>query len=210
MDQGTRLVTDDNGEVLIEDGPDSKRLRIALTEFKGTPLLDIRYWYVDKKSKELKPTGKGISLTRANYLGLRSIAVDHHDAVMEYLDVGSIASSHGGDSSLIAEQIAKNQQSVKTVEFDIAPLKPSSKLYKVEYKGALATITLNKSHQFVRSLSENEDVRAGQLDAIGKLIVSIDFSLMNIRAEGVISPSIVADQLEYDFTKFADRLSREK
>ena len=203
-------MTDDNSEVLIEDGPDSKRLRIVLREFKGTPLLDVRYWYLDKKSKELKATGKGISLTRANYLGLRSIAVDHHDAVMEYLDVGSITASHGGDNSQITKQIVQNQQSVKTVELDIAPLKPSSRLYEVEYKGALATITLNRSHQFVRSLSEIEDVREGQLDAIGRLIVSMDFSLMNVRGEGVISPSIVADQFEYDFTKFADRLSREK
>lgn len=203
-------MTDDNGEVLIEDGPDSKRLRIALREFKGTPLLDVRYWYVDKKSKELKPTARGISLTRANYLGLRSIAVDHHDAVMEYLDVGSIAASHAGDSSLIAKQIAESQQSVRTIELKVAPLKPSSKLYEVEYKGALATVVLNKSHQFVKSLSDNEDVRESQLDAIGKFIVSLDFSLMNVRGEGVISPSIFADQFEYDFTKFADRLSWKK
>jgi hypothetical protein len=203
-------VTDDNGEVLIEDGPDSRRLRIALREFKGTPLLDVRYWYVEKKSRELRPTSKGISLTKANYLGLRSVAVDHHDLVMEYLDVGSIAVSHGGDSSLIAKQIAQDQQSVRSMNIEIAALKPSNKLYEVEYKGALATITLNKSHQFVRTLSDVDDERSVQLEAIGRLIVSIDFSLMNVRGEGVISPSIVADQFQYDFSKYAERLSRER
>jgi hypothetical protein len=202
-------VTDDTGEVLIEDGPDSKRLRITLREFKDRPLLDIRYWYLDKKSKELKPTAKGISLTKANYLGLRSVAVDHHDSVMEYLDVGSISTTHGGDRSLIAKQNAKNQNSVKNMSVKIEVLKPSSKFYEVEYEGAFATVTLNKSHKFVESLSDQDDVRRAQLEAVGKIIVSIDFSLMNVHGEGVISPSIVADQFEYDFAKYAERLSRE-
>lgn len=202
-------MTDENGEVLIEDGPDHKRLRITLKEFKGTPLLDVRYWYVDKKTKDLKPTAKGVSLTKANYLGLRSVAVDHHDSVMEYLDVGSVAVSHGGDSSLIAKQVAQKQQSVKSISIEFAILKPSYRLYDVEYKGGLAIITLNKSHLFVRTLSNRDDERNAQLEAIGKLLVSIDLSLMNMHVEGEISPSIVAGQFEYDLTKYANQVSRE-
>ena len=112
-------MTDDNGEVLIEDGPDNKRLRIALRKFKGTPLLDVRYWYLDKKAQEFKPTGKGISLTRANYLGLRSIAVDHHDAVMGYLDIGSLAATHQGDNALVSQEISQNHKLVNTFEFEM-------------------------------------------------------------------------------------------
>ena len=205
---GTRYMSNDTGEVLIEDGPDNKRLRIALREFKGTPLLDLRYWYVDKKSKELKPTSKGVSLTRANYLSMRSIAVDHHDAVMDFLDVGAISASHNGDGKLIAKQVAQNQQSVKTMSIEVAILKPSTKLYEVEYKGAVANIVFNKSHHFVKALSTDENVKKSQLDSTGKLVLAMDLSLMNIRGEGVTSPNILADQFEYDLTKYAQRLSR--
>lgn len=199
---------EERGEVLIEDGPDSKRLRIALRTFKGTPLLDLRYWYRDKKTKNLMPSPRGISLTRANYLGMRSVAVDHHDAVMEFLDVGSIALAHQGDRDLVAGQHARQQQPINDIDVVIAALIPSSKLYEVNHEGSKATVTLNTNHMFFSELCESFSGDESWLKAIGKLLLALDFSLMNVRGNDLTSPNIIAEQLEFDLGKYAQRLSR--
>jgi len=202
-------MTDDSEIVLFEDGRDSKRLRVMLREFKGTPLLDMRYWYRDKKTEEMKATGKGISLTRVNYLGMRTVAVDHHDTVMEYLDVGSLPVTHRGDQIQISEQSARQQQPIQSTEIEIAPLKPSSRLYEVEHRGSTAIVTLNKNHPFTASLSRDKMTDGHELEAIGKMILAIDLSLMNSRGDELTSPRIISDQFEYDLSKYIRRLSRQ-
>ena len=41
----------------------SEMVRVRLTEFKGHELIDIRGWYEDRETGEMKP-GKGITLKR--------------------------------------------------------------------------------------------------------------------------------------------------
>jgi hypothetical protein len=40
---------------------------ISLTEYKGSPLIDIRKYYFDKKKNEIKPSKKGIALQKNNF-----------------------------------------------------------------------------------------------------------------------------------------------
>jgi hypothetical protein len=201
-------MTDESAIILFEDGRDSKKLRVMLREFKGTPLLDMRYWYLDKKTKELKATSKGISLTRINYLGMRTVAVDYHDTVMEYLDVGSLAVSHPGDKIKISELKARQQQPIKDVQVEFSSLKPSSKLYEVEHRGSKAIVTLNKNHPLTSNLSSKNMTDGTELETIGKLILAIDLSLMNSRGDELTSPRIIAEQFEYDLSNYVRRLSR--
>ena len=67
------------GKTLLEDGPAHKRLTLTLTEFGDARLLDIRYWYFDKKSGEYKSTRKGISLTGPKFNTIIGALVEKRD-----------------------------------------------------------------------------------------------------------------------------------
>jgi hypothetical protein len=199
----------DEGEILLEDGPDSKRLRVALRQFKGRSLLDLRYWYLDKKTKDMRPSPKGISLTRTNYLGLRSIALDHHDAVMEYLDVGTLSKSHEGDRKQVEERFAHRQQSVSTINVSIEPIRPSTRLYDVRHEGAHAIVVLNALHPLVSDLPESmEDVQP-IIEFSAKLLVALDLTISSLTDTEATSPRIIAEQFEFDFPKNARQVARQ-
>lgn len=42
-------------------------LRISIGEFKGRKLLNIRIWYTDSESGELRPTKKGVTVNAGQY-----------------------------------------------------------------------------------------------------------------------------------------------
>ena len=65
-------------KTLLEDGPEGRRLTVKLTEFNGIHLLDIRYWYFDKKAGEYRSTRKGVSLTGPKYRSIIATLVDQN------------------------------------------------------------------------------------------------------------------------------------
>ena len=194
-------MSSEDGELLLEDGPLAKRLRIALRQFKNTKLLDIRYWYQDKTSMEMRPTAKGISLTRSNYLGLRSVTTDHHDAIMEYLDVGFISSSDKGDAELATAHRLQQQAAVNKISLITKTLQPASKLYEIEYDGAHAKVSINTAHPLGVAMIKNEKNGSFENDRLASLIVALDLSMMKLRGNDLTSPDILLDQLEYDFAR---------
>lgn len=57
---------------------------VTVREFKGKALVDIREYYEDKGSGELKPGKKGISLSSEQYRQMKSL-LDDIDAKLEEL-----------------------------------------------------------------------------------------------------------------------------
>jgi len=198
----------DDEIILLEDGPANKTLRVLLREFKGTPLLDLRYWYEDKNSGEVKPTSKGISLTRNNYVGLRSVATDHHDTIMEYLRVGAASVAHRGDQNVIDERQISAQQSIGEIKSEIKPLQPSSKLFEVDYEGSVAQVSLNENHSFIENLNIKNKLTDEAIEIISTMLLSLDMSLLNYQGDELTSPQIITEQLDFDFARYTGQLSR--
>ncbi len=199
------MMTEDNSFVLFEDGPKSKRLKVSLKEFKGIPLLDLRYWYQDKKTEEMRPTNKGIALTRANYLGMRSIAIDHHETVMDYLDVSSIKTVHRGDQITIDEQSSRKQEPIKNIIIEFSKIRPITRLYDIDHKGGDVIVTMNTSHPLIGNISDDERSVVGAL--LAKIFLSLEYTLMNINPEEMVAGNILLEQFNYDFSKFSKKLS---
>jgi hypothetical protein len=60
IEAGSRTAFD--GEIVAEFGKNSRQVyRIVRHSFKGVPLVDIRVWFADATTGELRP-GKGLSL----------------------------------------------------------------------------------------------------------------------------------------------------
>jgi hypothetical protein len=54
----------------------SAKKRFTVRKWKGNVLLDIREFYEDKKSEEMRPGKKGISLTNDQYKALKALILD--------------------------------------------------------------------------------------------------------------------------------------
>eukprot|EP00953_Heterococcus_sp_UTEX-ZZ885_P009996 5853-Heterococcus_DN1.PRE.6 len=57
--------------------------QVTVKAYKGKPLIDIREFYNDKSTGELKPGKKGISLTSEQYIQLKSSLSEIDDALAE-------------------------------------------------------------------------------------------------------------------------------
>ena len=60
----------ENGEKYVEL---SHKKRLTVREYKGSVLIDIREYYEDRKTDEMKPGKKGISLTFDQYETLKAV-----------------------------------------------------------------------------------------------------------------------------------------
>lgn len=202
-------MSDDYDALLVEDGSPRKKLRATLRKYQNTPLLDLRYWYEDKTSKEYRPTSKGIALTKSNYLSVRSISIDHHDDIMEYLDVGSIDASGSGDQEAIHQSNAGKYGTVNEVQLELDFIKPSTSVYQVVYKGAVAHITLNKAHPFIRSIAgtSTAESTADGLRKIAELLVAVDLSLKTQISSETSSPEIVSELFGFGLSRYARKIA---
>ena len=54
----------------------SAKKRFTVRKWKGNGLLDIREFYEDKKTEEMRPGKKGISLTNDQYKALKALMLD--------------------------------------------------------------------------------------------------------------------------------------
>ncbi len=64
-----------NGEVI----------RVEISEYKGAQYLNLRVWYTDKNSNELKPTQKGITVKPELYEALKEAVLAAEGPVKEIL-----------------------------------------------------------------------------------------------------------------------------
>jgi len=202
-------MSDEYDALLVEDGSPRKKLRATLRKYQNTPLLDLRYWYEDKKTNEYRPTSKGISLTKSNYLSVRSISIDHHDDIMEYLDVGSIDANGAGDQEAINNSNAGKYGTVNEVHVELDFLKPSTAVYSVSYKGAVAHITLNKSHPFIQSAigEATLDTEAVGIRKIAELLVAVDLTLKTQIEPDTISPDVLSDLFGFGLSRYSRKIA---
>lgn len=185
---------------LIEDGPDRSRLRIQLTEFQGTPLLQLRYWYKDKKSGEFKPTRKGIALTRNNYLAVKSVISDFHDNVMNHLEFGGAKKVGAADLGEVKASQRRRTESISSYGVEVRPIRPMSKLYEVAFEGSSANLILNRNHPFVARFAE-EGAWSSSASVISILFIALELSKIQSEDTELTAPSVTLEML-------LDRLSR--
>lgn len=202
-------MSDDYDALLVEDGTPRKKLRATLRKYEGTPLLDIRYWYEDKSSKVYRPTSKGISLTKSNYLSVRSVSIDHHDDIMEYLDVGSTKTTGSADQEAIHNSNTGKFGAVNDVQVKLDFVKPSTAVYSVVYKGATAHIVLNKRHPFIRSITEDisSDESGPGLKIIAELIVAADLTLKTQMTSQTSSPDVISELFGFGLSRHLKKIA---
>lgn len=141
-------------------GSENYPIRVTLRKFNGNDIIDIRKFYKDKQG-ELKPTKKGISLTRTTLYPLLKILADNLDDINEFFDVNS-------DPHEFNEKI--NQLELGDLVLDKLD---SYKFYEVENLNAENLVKIDTNHPF-----------GTKVEALRDKIKSLDSNL-GIELEGL-------------------------
>ena len=63
-------------------------IRIEISEFKGQQYLNLRVWYMDKKTEEYKPTQKGITVKPELFAELKAAVLEAEGVIQDILEKG--------------------------------------------------------------------------------------------------------------------------
>lgn len=148
---------DDDEIILAEGGTPKKRLRVSLQQFEQQPLLNIRYFYEDNQGV-MKPTRKGVSITRNRYLDLAEAIEKHHDSIMSYLETGIVKHEFSSWQQL-TQQARFQSGAVSEIRFDALPLR-GMEVGEVTYEGSKVTVELNTKHPFVKRNVNDDQILA--------------------------------------------------
>lgn len=195
--------------ILIEDGPDRKRMRVELTHYQNTPLLNVREWYKDKSSGELKPSRKGIALTRNNYLAVKSVIHMHHDKIMDHLRISANGDLSTADTSEIKATHGRRLQPISKIVWSISSFRPISSIYQIEFRGPVAEVIFNNAHPYISRVEKQANSNS-KIDSIAEFIVGLELAKNQTLDEGLMEPStlfeLISDRTQRILTHLAGNL----
>lgn len=149
---------------------------MQLKEFEGRRFLDIRRYYLERGTGELKPTRKGIAINE-RALGALSSALNQDQAtIIEWLRTPSEAGSDDVDRSMAmrreAAEAVKHQSYPFTMQEEA---RRSQCFFEVRHGGGDSTVVVNNAHPFGRLMRQREGETDESRDVrrvIGMLLAS--------------------------------------
>jgi hypothetical protein len=131
-------------------GSPSSPVVVKLGEYKGKRFLDIRRYYLEKKSNELKPTKKGIALTTSNLELIKNLLSDCESEIEAWLSGSGSEAENTAQHTMAARADALSALSLRLPEYVVKKNPMHSPLLsRIHSEGQSATLELNSSHPFV-------------------------------------------------------------
>lgn len=135
----------DKENILAIAGSKKAPLVLELKDYNGSNLIDIRKYFTDKKSGELAPTRKGISLTEVQY-----------QVLVETLNVKSneIADWFNQESSeydINTKSYEENKSAEEEYSVEVSSWK-GMEMSKYHQEGGKRTLVLNEEHPWISKL----------------------------------------------------------
>lgn len=186
----------DDEIILTEAGSFRKRLRLSLSVYKQQSLLNIRYYYEDKKSGEMRATPKGISVTRNNFLVIADTLAENNEAISSFMENGCI------DDSLTTWEQNKSKalEAVGAVEEIVSEIKPipGRDFTEVSYEGSKAIVSLNSNHKHVEHLKSDRE----RIKVLEGIAVALDLSHKMISEDE-------SNEVQHALERFRSEFSRQ-
>ncbi len=202
-----------SNDTIAAIGSEKAPILIKLNEYKGRHLLDIRRYYYDKDSRELKPTQKGINLNQEAFAIVKNILQQQSAVIEEWLSqeaesVESVVRKNFEEQVNAIEQL-RTRQRPHVADQDKWK---SSSFFDVRAEGGVDRITYNQAHQFkqlldnlmriLRDSSNNEERDKGltKLESLFQLILIAYFrSKMLFEGANQMSASDIFETLEFNW-----------
>lgn len=151
-------------------GSSSSPIRITLSDLDGTHVVDIRKYYLDKKTSELKPTQKGISVKEENFTELIAVLSENEAVILDWLRGSSASANPPGRQNVRQTTLS---QPIRVTFTDDANARGAG-FFACSHQGSEIQISFGASHPFSLALSnvDSGDSSANQLIAV--LLASLE------------------------------------
>jgi hypothetical protein len=147
---------------------------ISFKEYKGSLLIDIRKYYFDKKSKEIKPSKKGIALQKNNFNLLMQTLIDSSTEINKWFEDKNEYSSQKATQTLKdrSDAIEENRRQAQDFETHEEGWQAPN-FFHVESLGGSDKIVYNTKHSMydlLNTLPIND--KNGATDLINVVLMS--------------------------------------
>ena len=188
----------DKIEEEIYIGPKEYPIKIQIKTFKGRKYLDIRKWYLDRKTNEVLPTKKGISLSEYQFEDVISLLSKDKkkisDWFQEKIDENKVVDSLVKQSE-VRRKIAEEVREFKTTSKKLS----ENKFFKIEYENGNKQLIINENHQLYKDINKEKSV-----DKIKKifelLFISFDQTIQLFDSEENIKVADFEDMLIHNWS----------
>ena len=179
-------------------GPKEYPIKIQIKTFKGRKYLDIRKWYLDRKTNEILPTKKGISLSEYQFEDVISLLSKDKkkisDWFQEKIDENKVVDSLVKQSE-VRRKIAEEVREFKTTSKKLS----ENKFFKIEYENGNKQLIINENHQLYKDINKEQSV-----DKIKKifelLFISFDQTIQLFDSEENIKVADFEDMLIHNWS----------
>ena len=179
-------------------GPKEYPIKIQIKTYKGRKYLDIRKWYLDRKTDEVLPTKKGISLSEYQFEDVISILSKDKEKIsnwfQEKIDENDVI------DSLIKQSEVRRKIAEETREFKTKSEKLSeNKFFKIEYEDGKKQLIINENHQLYKEI--NKEKSAEKIKKILELLfISFDQTIQLFDSEESIKVTDFEDMLIHNWS----------
>jgi hypothetical protein len=169
-------------------------MRISLSQFNGTPILNIRNYF--EKDGEMRPTKKGISISRNKFLDLAKVLNEKQDHIASFLE--STKNFDKFEEVFTQKSLALDQiKTVETANLNIGPT-PGRNIAEVKYRGSSAQVSLDANHNFINKFCGSKACD----EILKKLFLALDISVRLVTDNE-------SSEVKQSFERFEYELSRQ-
>jgi len=185
-----------DNQVVASIGSPQRPILISLGEIEESRVVDIRRYYLDKTTQELRPTQKGISIQAANFAEIFACLSDAYGLITEWLE-----------GTGVSDQVKRQSAAVKAVSSGSKPqLKTEAwrgaSFFKVNTQGADVEVALKADHPITdRIQAVKSSADAAQL--LADLLTSFEHAAGNATVDED-ARTVALSQLE---TAWSNQLS---
>ncbi len=181
---------------LARFGTVSSPLIVSINIFEGRRYLDIRRFYLEKKSNELKPTPKGISLKEDEFEEVSRFLLSHTEAIRSGF-VTSLTADEIGPRSTRREEVARRKlndaETAIETKFESSP---NPNFFRCEFDSDKTTIVFNRRNKF---MDENKLNSRDPLEVLTVLVSGYVKAKQGLQFDKKVDAKTVTDFLELNW-----------
>jgi hypothetical protein len=169
-------------KVIASFGGVNSPIRISLITYEDTKMVDIRKFYRDRKTNEVKHTSKGIALTDNNFNELMSSLNDHWAAISNW--VSNLDGTVNSDQNAQRKALTTNSKMPGHISYQFESVR-GPQICKVLSEGDSSKVVFNEGNAFVASISKKKKYTESEVfNIISHIFVALDKAKYTSEVDG--------------------------
>ena len=189
---------DNSVEKEIYIGTKDYPIKIQIKTFKGRKYLDLRKWFLDRKTNEVIPTKKGISLSEYQFEDIVTILSKEKENISKWFQEKS-TEEEVVDSLMIQSEL-RRKISEEAKLFNTKTKKLSeNRFFKIEYENGKKYLIINENHQLYKNI--NQEKSAEKIKKVFELLfISFDQTIQLFDVDEKIKVSDFEETLIHNWS----------